>query len=307
MKVGVGLPAMLRGVGPDLIFEWARVADDGAFSTLVTGELITTPSYDAMTVLTAAGAATERVRLMTNVLVLPLHNAGILAKQAATMCALTKGRFTLGIGIGGRKPVLYGITGDSSAHANYPDFAAAPASYEGRAARFDGQIELMLRIWSGESPLPDVPPVGPAPFRPGGPEVLIGGFDARAIERAARLANGLTTFDHGADLAKVTASFDLARKGWVEHGRDGEPRLVVGTYFAIGPKAADGKKEFLRTHYHHLSPEGREKLGAVIRLTDATSIREALKAFGDTGADEVVLVPMVPSIDQVERLGELIG
>ena len=307
MKVGVGLPTYLQGVEPELFYEWARLADEGPFSCLGTGELVTTPAYDALTTLTAAGAVTQRVRLMTSVVVAPLHNAGMLAKQTATIDKLTGGRLTLGVGIGGRKPILFGITGDDSSHTNFPDYDAAPARYEGRAAHFDEQLAFMKRIWRGESPGPGVPPVGPTPARVGGPELLIGGFDERAIGRAARVAEGITIFDHGPDIDKVSASFDSLRRAWQQEGRTGRPRLVASSYFALGPDMAEGKSRFLDTHYGHLSVEGKQRIGSAIRLTDDEAVGEAIDGFASIGADEVLLVPMIPALDQVKRLADVIG
>lgn len=306
MKVGVGLPSMLHGVGPDVVLEWARAADRSPLSTLCTGELVTTPSYDALTVLTAAGAVTSRIRLMTNVLVLPLHREGMLAKQAATICLLTGGRLTLGLGIGGKKPILFDITDDQTAHSNYPDFDAAPAPYARRAERYVEQIATMRRLWAGEPPAPGVPPVGPAPARAGGPELLVGGFDERAIARCAVLAEGLTIFDHRADEAKVQASFGLARSAWRSAGRPGAPRLVASTYFALGPHAAEGKVRFLDTHYGHLSGDGRARIGAAIVTDDERRVRDALDRFASIGADETLLIPMMPDLDQVTRLAGLL-
>jgi alkanesulfonate monooxygenase SsuD/methylene tetrahydromethanopterin reductase-like flavin-dependent oxidoreductase (luciferase family) len=286
------------------VYDWARLCEDGPFSSLGTGELITTPCYDALTALMAVGAVTNRVRLMTSVLVVPLHNAGLLAKQTATIDRLTGGRLTLGIGIGGKKPILFGITGDEKAHSNFPDYDAAPAPYEGRAARFDDQIAYMKRIWRGEAPAPGVPPIGPAPAREGGPELLIGGFNAKAIARAARVAEGITIFDHAADIENVAGTFDMLRASWKREGRIGEPRLVASTYFALGPNVAEAKVRFLQTHYRHLSPEGQERIGAAIHLTDEDAVRRAIKGFESIGADEVLLVPIIPSLDQVERLSD---
>ena len=195
MRVGIGLPTMLAGAEPSLVLEWARRADSGGLSTLSTGELLTTASYDALVALSAVAAVTERARLMTNVLVVPLHNAGLLAKQAATLDKISAGRLTIGIGVGGRKPILFELTSDPLAHANYPDFAAAPASYEGRADRCDEQVAYMRQIWRGEPPMEGVPPIGPLPVRAGGPELLCGSFAPAAMRRAARWADGVTNFD----------------------------------------------------------------------------------------------------------------
>ena len=306
MKVGIGLPTMLAGVDRSLVLEWARRADAGGLSTLSTGELLTTGSYDAIVSLSAVAAVTTRARLMTNVLVVPLHNAGLLAKQAATLDQLSDGRLTLGIGVGGRKPVLFDLTSDPGAHANYPDFAAAPAPYEGRAARCDEQVAYMKQIWRSEPPLDGVPPIGPAPVRAGGPELLCGSFVAAAMARAARWADGVTNFDHGADARKVGRDFDAARHAWADAGRRETPRCVASFFFALGPRADDGKQAFLESHYAHLSPEGKQRIGATIRAIDAATVSDALRAFADIGADEVQLVPMMPALDQVDRAIDLL-
>jgi alkanesulfonate monooxygenase SsuD/methylene tetrahydromethanopterin reductase-like flavin-dependent oxidoreductase (luciferase family) len=304
MDVGIGLPALLADVTPELMIEWARRADVGPFSTVSTGELLTHPGYDAIVTMTAAAVVTTRVRIMSNVIPVPLHNAGVLAKQLATICRLSGGRVVLGAGIGGKKPVLFGITGDQAAHSNFPDFDAAPAPYVGRAARFEEQLELMRRIWLGESPLPGVPPVGPVPARSGGPEVLVGGFANAALERAARVADGVTIFEHGADIEKVAAYFSVASEAWKKVGRSA-PRLVASCYFAVGPRAEEHKARYLDTHYGHLPPTSRAKVGAAIEVGD-DRVRTVLRRLADIGADEAVFVPMGADIDQVEALAQLV-
>ena len=92
------------------------------------------PNYEPLITLAAAAAVTSRVRLMTTVLLAPLRGAGLLAKQAATIDALSGGRLTLGLSVGGRED----------------DSRAAPASFHDRAHRFKEQLDLMKRIWSGD-------------------------------------------------------------------------------------------------------------------------------------------------------------
>lgn len=304
MDVGIGLPALLHDVTPERLLEWARRADAGPFSTISTGELLTTPGYDAVVTLAATAVVTERVRLMTNVLAVPLHNAGVLAKQLATICRISGGRVVLGAGIGGKKPVLFGITGDPAAHSNFPDFDAAPAPYRDRAQRFEEQIALMRRIWLGESAAPGTPPVGPPPVRPGGPELLVGGFAQAALERAARLADGVTIFEHGGDTEKVASYFAVATEAWARTGRP-EPRRVASCHFAVGPRAEDHKANYLATHYGHLPPESRAKIGSAIAVGDQR-VTTVLREFEAIGADEVVFVPMASDLEQVDALAQLV-
>src|SRR5436309_15334547 len=135
MQIGIGLPATIPGVKGQLVLDWARKADAGPFSSLGILDRLVFPNYEPLTTLAAAAAVTQRVRLMTTVLITTLRNAGILAKQAATIDALSNGRLTLGLGVGARED----------------DFRGAPAPFRTRGKHFEEQLALRQRIWSGEA------------------------------------------------------------------------------------------------------------------------------------------------------------
>src|SRR5918998_818825 len=158
MDVGIGLPATIPRTSGSLVLDWARRADSGPFSSLGTIDRLVYPNYEPLATLAAAAAVTERVRLMTSVLIAPVRDAALLAKQAATIDALSGGRLSLGLAVGARED----------------DFRAASASYEDRGRRFEEQLDLMRRVWSGQ-PV-DGGAIGPPPAQQGGPEVLIGGY-----------------------------------------------------------------------------------------------------------------------------------
>src|SRR2546421_10547646 len=150
MPIGIGHPATIPGANGQLILDWAKKADAGPFSSLGSLDRLVYPNYDALITLTAAAAVTQRIRLMTTVLLVPLHNVGILAKQAASLDALSGGRFTLGAGVGGREG----------------DFRAPPASFHDPGERFEAQLETMQRIWS-RRPLADaIRTIRSSPARP---------------------------------------------------------------------------------------------------------------------------------------------
>ncbi len=121
MDVGVTLPTLAPGYGPRTTVEWSQGVDEGPFSSVSTGERITFSNPELVATLAAAAAVTERVRIIANVLVLPLHPVAVVAKQAATLDQLSGGRFTLGVGVGGR------------GH----DYRAAGSNQERRHARLD--------------------------------------------------------------------------------------------------------------------------------------------------------------------------
>src|SRR5918999_6265645 len=104
MDVGIGLPNSVRGVDRAGIVEWARRAEDAGFASLGTIDRLVYPSYESLIALAAAAAVTERIRLVTDILLAPLHrNTPLLAKQAATIDSLSGGRLVLGMAPGARE------------------------------------------------------------------------------------------------------------------------------------------------------------------------------------------------------------
>lgn len=282
MNIGIGLP-----IGdPATLLTWARRADAGPFSTLGLLDRLVYDNPEPLVALALLAGATSRIRVQTEVLLAPLRDTVLLAKQAATLDQMSGGRLVLGLGVGGRDD----------------DHRAAGIDKRTRGRRLDEQMALMRRLWAGEPYGHDIDPIGPAPARPGGPEVLFGGFKPAAIERVARWGDG---FLAAAPLSWAGGLFDTARRFWKEYDRDGEPRIVAQINVALGPEDVIGDaRSNMHAYYAFTGMSDRMVAGL---CTTPTEIRAAITAFTDLGADEVMLYCHGLDPNQVDRLAEALG
>lgn len=281
MNIGIGLP-----IGdPATLLTWARRADAGPFSTLGLLDRLVYDNPEPLVALALLAGATSRIRVQTEVLLAPLRDTALLAKQAATLDQMSGGRLVLGLGVGGRDD----------------DHQAAGIDKRTRGRRLDEQMALMRRLWSGEPYGHDIGPIGPAPARPGGPEVLFGGFKPAAIERVARWGDG---FLAAAPLSWADGLFDTARRFWKEYDRDGEPRIVAQINVALGPEdVIRDARANMHAYYAFTGMSDRMVAGL---CTTPTEIRAAITAFTDLGADEVMLYCHGLDPNQVDRLAEVL-
>jgi alkanesulfonate monooxygenase SsuD/methylene tetrahydromethanopterin reductase-like flavin-dependent oxidoreductase (luciferase family) len=286
MDIAVGMPSTMPGVPAALNLAWARRAEALPFSSLGIMDRLVYPNFEPLMTLAVVAGATQRIRLITGVLIGPIRNAGIVAKQAASIDALSGGRLTLGLGIGSRAD----------------DFAAADVPIRGRGRRLEAQVAVMKRIWSGGPFSDEIGPVGPKPVRPGGPEVLLGGDAAATARRIARLADGF--LGGGGNPTRIAEVYALTEAAWREEGRPGRPRLVAAAFCALGPHAAEGAGAFLRHYYGYMGPPA-ERIAAAA-LTTPEAIRESVRRFVDIGADELLLRPCIPDLDHLDRLAEVV-
>lgn len=278
MKIGVGLPTTMHGITGDQLAEWARRADDGPFDSLGCLDRVAYENYEPFVALAAAAAVTKRIRLATMIVIAPLRNTVLLAKQAASLDALSKGRFTLGLAVGARGE----------------DYEVSRLDARGRGRRFAEQLEEIRDIWEEGR-------VGPR-VTDNGPQILVGGSSGEALARMARYADG---YMHGGGPARAfAAAAARAKTAWTDLGRPGQPALWGMGYFALGEATGEPGAEYLR-HYYAFTGPFAEKIAAG-NLTSPGAIADFIRGYEDAGCDELVLFPTIASVDQLERLADVI-
>jgi alkanesulfonate monooxygenase SsuD/methylene tetrahydromethanopterin reductase-like flavin-dependent oxidoreductase (luciferase family) len=179
---------------------------------------------EAMTVLTALAEVTRRVTLGPLVLNVANRHPGLLANMAATLQAVSGGRFLLGIGAGGSRRTPYAVEQEALGQSVDADAV--------RAQRVVEAIEVMRRLWSGnrtsfagksyrlERPSGFLRPDSPPP-------IIVGGFGPRMAAIAGRHADGFNTQAFSPRLAELV---HVARDEHAAAGRD--PASFLVTVFA---------------------------------------------------------------------------
>lgn len=139
MRVGISLP--VREMAGDLgaIREFAQAAEELGLTHLRVPDQVIRPEsghlHEPLSLLCYIAAITEKIELVPSVIVLPLRQTALVARQTAELDVLSNGRLRLGIGVGGSQP----------------EYQAMGVDFHTRGARCDEQLELIHKLWSEPS------------------------------------------------------------------------------------------------------------------------------------------------------------
>lgn len=286
MKIGIGLPNPVPGTPGPLLVDWARRAEQRGFAGLATIDRLVYPSFDSLATLAAAAGATTRIELLTNVLLAPIYPAPLLAKTAASIDQLSGGRLTLGLAPGGRAD----------------DYAAVGRDFHTRGRDFDAALQLLHRAWRGERIDGSAKSLCPTPVHDDRVPILMGGTSDRAVQRAVEWAAGFTIGGAGPEQAGPLV--ERFHTTWRDSARDGVPRVAALAYFSLGSDAEQDSRGYLLDYYAFLGDYAGMIADSALR--SETAIRDAVRAFEDVGVTELYLDPTKASLDQIDRLADVV-
>ncbi|MGH9065217.1 MAG: LLM class flavin-dependent oxidoreductase [Acidimicrobiales bacterium] len=251
------------------------------------------PTFDPVVCLAVMATATERVRLASEVLVLPLRHPVQVAQSFASLDVLSGGRIELGVGVGGEWP---------------REYAAVGLDPHTRGRRADESLEVVRALWDG-GPVTyeghhfslDEVQLGLRPVQHGHPPIVVGGRSEAALLRATRLGDrwdGIF-YDPAAYAKRAVRVRELAGAA----GRDVGTGLVI--WGCVGSREeARARMQATLERFYQLP---FERFARSVLWGDLDDCRERLDELAAAGASDITVIPVGDPDEQLEALGELYG
>jgi alkanesulfonate monooxygenase len=253
------------------------------------------PIIDSLTLLTAIAARTNKIKLSTGILVLPLRNPVVLAKQLASIDQLSGGRLLMAMAAGWYKR----------------EFDAVGVPFEQRGKIMDENLDILKRLWTedmvkGEWPHHKIPAgvMYPKPAQKPRPPILIGGYVDRVLKRAAVAGDGwLTYFYRPESFAKSWAKV----RGYAQEAGKDPDTLLNGAQLPImigkSRAAVEGRMmEWLAKEWDYASWSDSTKDSAIIGTIDECVAQ--LKEHLAVGVQKLIFVPYQYEMSQIEIIAK---
>jgi probable F420-dependent oxidoreductase len=283
MDYGLCLPNFRDGASREGMEAGAETAERLGWSTVWTTDHVMVPTsaaddygtnFDAIEVLVWIGARFSKVRLGTSVIVVPQRNAVVLAKELATLDALSGGRLVAGVGGGW----------------NEEEFAnlGVESQFRVRGAYLDETIDLWRHLWSGSTePFHgrfhdfDDFVFAPLPAQRGNVPIVVGGRAEPALRRAG--AKGDWYHSSATSAAKYAQRVPVIRAAAEAAGRP-KPRLTARAWTEFGQATSDhyairGSVEEMATEIRGFADAGVDHLAVWFDATDPGELVGLMERF----------------------------
>ena len=304
MQRGLRFGAGLMG-GDSETANSARSLEDLGFDFLSTGEHFMrgdppTPTSVSIPTLAVAAGATQRIRLVSSILLVPFYHPTVLAKLTTTLDRASNGRLTLGIGVGGEFPV---------------EFDAAGLDVKQRGRRSNECLEVLRRLWTGDRVdfsgrhfQLDGVSINPPPAQQPHPPIWVAGRRDAAMRRAALLGDGWYPYFYSPELYRDSVSkigeiasdagrdvsgFDWAFYSFISIYQDEEDAARAAAAALGGRYSSQGSFMNVVRRY------------CVFGSVDACV--ERLMQYVDAGARDIVFSVSCPPEDRQRHVEELVG
>ena len=257
------------------------------------------PSHASLPILGVAAGATEKIRLLSAILLVPFYQPLVLARLTASLDVASGGRFILGVGVGGEYPV---------------EFEAAGLEVKQRGRRTNECLEVVRQLWTGEPVTYQGrhfslkgASINPPPTQRPGPPVWISGRRDAAMVRAATYGDGWMPYFYNPQryrdsVAKITASAESLGKDLAEFQWACFPYITI---YPTEEEAADVAAQQLGGQYLY-SGDFLNIVRDYCLLGPPERCIARLQEFIDAGARHIIFSVVCPR-EEVDRHIETIA
>jgi probable F420-dependent oxidoreductase len=293
MKVGMTVGINYAGVPtPETFFSFVDRVEQAGLDSLWVGDHIswTNPNLESLTALACYIARTKRITVGTSVLIMPLRQPVVLAKQLSTMAYLSNGRLVAGMGVGGE---------------NTKEFEACGIPHNQRGRIMDEGLEIMTRLWKDDHvsfqgkhfSFDDVTLDPKPPKLP----IYIGGRSEAAYRRAAKWADGyIAVFSSHRHFSDAKAAIE---------GFNAKPSMewVQFDYMHIGPSREASKAKALHYLNNTYNMDFGERVERFASFGPAADIAERIHKFEELGATHLIINPTCTPEEKHEQLEAVVS
>ena len=278
---------------PENVVNFAKKCEAMGCHSMWTIDRIAYDNLEPLTVLAAAGGATQKIRLGTSVLLGNLRHASHAAKIVSTLDFISNGRVTLGLGFGSREN----------------DYRAVEIPFEHRGSRAVEQVQLMKRLWTednvtfkGKFYNVENLSVGPKPIQKPHPPIWTGGSAEVALKRAGSWADGFICGSSA--IPEFPSTWEKIASYAKAAGRDPNKISKAGlTFMAIDEdqsKAVKTVEDYVMRYYGRL----RADVANTSLVGAPAAIAERIGAFLSRGLDTLIIGVADPDPRQLDLFGE---
>lgn len=293
IEFGVALTSV-KGIG-----QAAQRAEQLGFDYVSSGEhvMFHGPVSNSIIGLSVAAGATERIKLMSTIVLLPLYQPVMLAKQAAILDVASNGRYHMGVGIGGEFP---------------KEFEACGVPVKQRGSRSNEALEVIRKLWTetnvtfeGRYTRFTGVTLDPPPTQKPNPPIWVAGRKEPAMRRAATYADGWLPYMYTPEM--LHDSLEKIKTFGREAGRDMSafrPGLFI--FASVYPDRKEAEDVAARSLGKNYAQDFSKIAGRYVLYGSPEDCRKRLKEYVDAGA-RTVIFSWACRHDDIDRNMEMIA
>ncbi len=276
IEFGTALPSIKE------VVEFAQRAENLGYDYLCSGEhmMFHGPVTNSLISLAVAAGVTTKIKLMSTVVLLPLYNPMVLAKQTSVLDVASNGRYHMGVGIGGEFP---------------KEFEACGIPVKQRGSRANEALEVITRLWTEEnvsfagrySKFSGVT-LAPHPVQKPHPPIWVAGRKEPAMQRAARYADGWLPYMYTPEMLRD--SVEKIKQFGIAAGRDmSRFRTGLFIFVSIGRDGDAARRQAAAALGKNYAQDFSKIAGRYTLAGTVDDVSRRAREYVDAGADSFQL------------------